>query len=86
MVITREIREEIESAVNNAVSRCMKNDTFISEIATKVTEAIAKTMEQTVLKFETAVAEFEKRHIDQLNNMQIKIDELEQKNLNWRRL
>nr|CAI5864414.1 unnamed protein product [Callosobruchus analis] len=78
MVITREIREEIESAVNNAVSRCIKNDTFISEIANKVTKAIEKTMEQTLRKFEEAVAEIEKRHIDRISNIEDMIDKIKQ--------
>lgn len=53
MVLTRETREEIELAVSKAI----KNDLLISQIAKKVTEAIIQTMENKLLNIETSVAE-----------------------------
>ncbi|CAH1173915.1 unnamed protein product [Phaedon cochleariae] len=59
MVLTRDVREEIESAVNQAVSKSIKSDFLIDQIVSKVTEAIIKTIDHKLLKMESTVAELE---------------------------
>ncbi|XP_074039059.1 uncharacterized protein [Leptinotarsa decemlineata] len=64
MVLTREIREEIEFAVNQAVSQTIKSDSLINQIVNKVTEALAKTLEQKLMKVVSTVAELEQNYTD----------------------
>lgn len=55
MVITREMRDELESAVNNAVHKCLTSDAVIKTIVNNVSEAIMKTMETKLAEMEKSV-------------------------------
>ncbi|KAG5874441.1 hypothetical protein JTB14_016989 [Gonioctena quinquepunctata] len=77
MVITREIREEIESVVNQAVSKIIKSDSLISQIVNKVTEAIARTIDQKLSKVESTVAEIKQNHVKMYENFENKFKLLE---------
>ncbi|CAH1160301.1 unnamed protein product [Phaedon cochleariae] len=57
MVITREVREEIESAVNQAVSKSINSDTFIKTLTNNVTTAIIKTIDKKLSLLEESVAD-----------------------------
>ncbi|CAH1163372.1 unnamed protein product [Phaedon cochleariae] len=75
MVITREIREEIETTVNSAVNKSIKTESLISEIAQKVSEAIIKTIQQKLLSMEKTVAELQKKN----DTLESKLKSLETK-------
>ncbi|XP_044745079.1 uncharacterized protein LOC123306941 [Coccinella septempunctata] len=55
MVLTREMRDELESAVNNAVHKCLTSDAVIKTIVNNVSEAIMKTMETKLAEMEKSV-------------------------------
>lgn len=75
MVLTRDICEEIKSAVNIAVSNTIKNETLIAEISEKVSEAVFNLFEQKILKLENTVAQI----TENSKHYENKIQELENK-------
>lgn len=61
MVITRELREEIEAVVSKAVSECIKSEVNIKEIVSKVSLAITKTINDKLVNVEKSMAELKKK-------------------------
>lgn len=52
MVLTREIRDEIQNAVNTAFKQCINDQTFIKTIATSVSDAVTKTVNKKLAEIE----------------------------------
>lgn len=67
MVLTRDICDEIKTAVNQAVSNTIKNGSFINEITQKVIEAVTTLLEDKLINIEKSVAEL-KRDNEKLEN------------------
>lgn len=78
MVLTREIREEIENAVNQAVSKSLKSETFIKTVANNVTTAIVKTIENKLTLLDKSVAELEVKMNGLVIEHNKKMDDLEE--------
>lgn len=89
MVLTREVTEEIKSAVNAAVNKCLKEQSFIKTICDNVSIAVSKAMEQKLIQIEQKVvnlqAEFSQMKTDmesKINRMDTEITELlQEKNI-----
>ncbi|CAG9823863.1 unnamed protein product [Phaedon cochleariae] len=79
MVLTREIREEIESAVGHAVNKCIKHDSFIKTIVSNVTEAVVKTMEKKLSQLEVAVADLQNNYTELKSDYENKMETMETK-------
>lgn len=62
MVITRENKEEIVQAVNEAIKNALKSKSLIDEIIKNVTEAVVKSIETKFSNIESTVAEMEKNY------------------------
>lgn len=77
MVLTRDIREEIESSVSQALNKCMKNDSFIKTIVNKVTEAVIKTINNKLLNLEETVQKFQSKQSELKSDLEEKINKLE---------
>ncbi|XP_074026905.1 uncharacterized protein [Leptinotarsa decemlineata] len=69
MVITREMRDEIELVVSKVVSESIKRELNMKEIS-KVTQAITKTINDSFLNLEKTVAEL--KHKTEAENEQLK--------------
>lgn len=77
MVMTREVREEIENAVKQAVSTSIKSDSFIKTISNVVTAAVIKTMESKISKLEKTVAALEVEINEMKTENKNKIDDMQ---------
>lgn len=78
MVLTRDIREEIESSVSQALNKCIKNDSlFIKTIVNKVTEAVIKTINNKLLNLEETVQEVQSTQNELKSDLEEKINKLE---------
>ncbi|CAG9820710.1 unnamed protein product [Phaedon cochleariae] len=78
MVITREMRDEIELAVSKAVSESIKREINVKEIISKVTQAITKTISDSLSNLEKAVAELKNKTEAENKKLQDKVGKLEQ--------
>nr|CAI5826298.1 unnamed protein product [Callosobruchus analis] len=59
-----------------AVSKAIKSDTFISQITEKVTEAVTKTLEQPIQKFDATVAQSEEKFTPIVTTLEQKLAEV----------
>nr|CAI5841874.1 unnamed protein product [Callosobruchus analis] len=70
MVITRETRDEIEAAIQAAIGKCIKSDSFIRQIVEKVTEAVTRTLQDTLTKLETSMVSLEGKFVTEIKNLE----------------
>nr|CAI5856793.1 unnamed protein product [Callosobruchus analis] len=79
MVITREIRDEIRNSVASSISSLLKEDDFLTRIAQKVTEIVAKTIEEKMDKLEKKIVEVLKGEVAVLKSENVRIFNLPEK-------
>lgn len=79
MVLTRDIRDEIETAVGNAMNKCIKSDSFIKTIVNNVTEAVVKTMETKLIQLESTVEELKTHYSELKSEYETKVKIMEHK-------
>nr|CAI5865871.1 unnamed protein product [Callosobruchus analis] len=70
MVLTRETRDEIEAAIQAAIGKCIKSDSFIRQIVEKVTEAVTRTLQDTLTKLETSMVSLEEKFVTEIKNLE----------------
>ncbi|KAG5887385.1 hypothetical protein JTB14_001575 [Gonioctena quinquepunctata] len=72
------MRDKIELAVSKAVSESIEREINVKEIISKVTQANTKTINDSLLNLEKAVAELKNKTEAENKKLQEKVDELDQ--------
>lgn len=62
MVLTREMRDEIESVVNEAVN--IKSELFFKSLVNKVAKAVIKILSMKLSHLKMSVADLQNKHTD----------------------
>nr|CAH7749741.1 unnamed protein product [Callosobruchus chinensis] len=55
MVITREIRDEIKSAVSNSITLILKDQTFLQSLVEKVADSVTKSLAGKLVELEEKI-------------------------------
>ncbi|CAH1171080.1 unnamed protein product [Phaedon cochleariae] len=77
MVLTRDVTEEIKSAVNSAMMKFLKDETFIKTISDSVAEAVTASMQKKLTLIEQKVTDLNNKMEGMTKEYEQKINNLE---------